>query len=90
MVMTNVLIYCDDQTPSWLPSSPKGEIFGNMMQYVVLDGNLLDDLSLVSIRCENDVSTGHFRCGEERKSNQYQRNDKCNISQCIRRFDEDK
>ena len=26
-----------------LPSSPKGEIVGNMMQYVVLDGNPLDE-----------------------------------------------
>ena len=34
---------CHDQTPSWLPSSPKGEIFGNMMQSVVLDGNPLDE-----------------------------------------------
>ena len=42
----NVLIYCDDQTPSWLPSSPKGEIVGNMLQYVVLDGNLLDEVVL--------------------------------------------
>ena len=30
--------------PSWLPSSPKGEIVG--MQYVVLDGNLLDEVVL--------------------------------------------
>ena len=46
MVMINVSICCGDQTPSWLPSSPKGEIVGNMMQYVVLDGNLLDDVVL--------------------------------------------
>ena len=32
-----------DQTPSWFPSSPKGEIVGNMMQSVVLDGNPLDE-----------------------------------------------
>ena len=38
----NVSICCSDQTPSWLPSSPKGEIVGNMMQSVVLDGNPLD------------------------------------------------
>ena len=38
----DVSICCGDQTPSWLPSSPKGEIVGNMMQSVVLDGNLLD------------------------------------------------
>ena len=44
--MINVLIYCDDQTPSWLPSSPKGDIVGNMLQYVVLDGNLLDEVVL--------------------------------------------
>ena len=36
----------DDQTPSWFPSSPKGEIVGNMLQYVVLDGNLLDEVVL--------------------------------------------
>ena len=39
--MLNVSIYCD-QTLSWLPSSPKGDIVGNMMQSVVLDGNPLD------------------------------------------------
>ena len=39
----NVSICCGDQTPSWLPSSPKGEIVGNMMLSVVLDGNLLDE-----------------------------------------------
>ena len=39
----HVSIYCGDQTPSWLPSSPKGEIFGNMMLSVVLDGNPLDE-----------------------------------------------
>jgi len=38
-----VSICCSDQTPSWLPSSPKGEIVGNMMQSVVLDGNPLDE-----------------------------------------------
>ena len=38
----NVSICCIDQTPSWLPSSPKGEIVGNMMQSVVLDGNPFD------------------------------------------------
>ena len=38
-----VPISCDDQTPSWLPSSPKGEIVGNMMQSVVLDGNPLNE-----------------------------------------------
>ena len=42
MVMLNVSICCG-QTPSWLPSSPKGEIVGNMMQSVVLDGNPLDE-----------------------------------------------
>ena len=46
MVMINVYIYCSDQTPSWLPSSPKGEIVGNMMKYVVLDGNLLHEVVL--------------------------------------------
>ena len=44
MVMINVFIYCGDQTPSWFPSSPKGEIFGNMLQYVVLDCNLFDEV----------------------------------------------
>ena len=39
--VTYVPICCGDQTPSWLPSSPKGEIVGNMMQSVVLDGNPL-------------------------------------------------
>ena len=39
----NVPICCGDQTPSWLPSSPKGEIVGNMMQSVVLDGNPLNE-----------------------------------------------
>ena len=38
-----VLICCGNQTPSWLPSSPKGEIVGNMMQSVVLDGNPLNE-----------------------------------------------
>ena len=46
MVIINVDICCGDQTPSWLPSSPKGEIVGNMMQCVVLDGNLLDEVVL--------------------------------------------
>ena len=46
MVIINVSICCGDQTPSWLPSSPKGEIVGNMMQCVVLDGNLLDEVVL--------------------------------------------
>ena len=32
----NVPICCNDQTPLWLPSSPKREIVGNMMQSVVL------------------------------------------------------
>ena len=44
MVMINVFICHGIQTPSWFPSSPKGEIVGNMLQYVVLDGNLLDEL----------------------------------------------
>ena len=46
MVMINVFICCGDKTPSWLPSSPKGEIVGNMIKYVVLDGNLLDEVVL--------------------------------------------
>ena len=46
MVIINVSICCADRTPSWLPSSPKGEIVGNMMQCVVLDGNLLDEVVL--------------------------------------------
>ena len=41
--LLNVSICCGDQTPSWLPSSPKGEIFGNTMQSIVLDGNPLDE-----------------------------------------------
>ena len=40
--MLNVSI-CRDQTSTSLPSSPKGEIVGNMMQSVVLDGNPLDE-----------------------------------------------
>ena len=49
MVIINASFCCGDQTPSWFPSSSKGEIVGNeivgnMMQYVVLDGNLLDDV----------------------------------------------
>ena len=47
MVIFIVSICCGDQTPSWLPSSPKGEIVGIMMQCVVLDGNLLDEVVLV-------------------------------------------
>ena len=43
MIIIYVSIYCGDQTPSWFPSSPKGEIVGNMMQSVVLDGNPLDE-----------------------------------------------
>ena len=43
MVIINVSICFGDQTPSWLPSSPKGEIVGNMMQDVVLDGNPLNE-----------------------------------------------
>ena len=39
----NVPICCGNQTPSWLPSSPKGVIVGNMMQSVVLDGNPLNE-----------------------------------------------
>ena len=38
-----ISICCGDQTPSWLPSSPKGEIVGDMMLSVVLDGNPLDE-----------------------------------------------
>ena len=41
--IVNVPICCSNQTPSWLPSSPKGEIVGNMMQCVVLDGNPLNE-----------------------------------------------
>ena len=47
----NVSICCGNQTPSWLPSSPKGEIVGNMIQSVVLDGNPLneeEDMRLLS------------------------------------------
>ena len=39
----NVPICCGNQTPLWLPSSPKGEIVGNMMKSVVLDGNPLNE-----------------------------------------------
>ena len=48
--MLNVSICCGDQTPSWLPSSQKGEIVGNMMQSGVLDGNPLgeDDGNLLN------------------------------------------
>ena len=61
MVMINVSICCGDQTPSWLPSSPKGEIVGNMMQCVVLDedildGNILDEFPLNSNLCINNVN----------------------------------
>ena len=38
-----VSICCGNQTPLWLPSSPKGEIVGTMMQSVVLDGNPFDE-----------------------------------------------
>lgn len=44
VIIINVSMCCDDQTPSWFPSIPKGEIVGNMMQSVVLDGNLLDNI----------------------------------------------
>ena len=43
MIIINVSICSSAQTPSWLPSSPKGEIVGNMMLSVVLDGNPLDE-----------------------------------------------
>ena len=43
MVVLIVSFSCGDQTPSGLPSSPKGEIVGNMMQSVVLDGNQYDE-----------------------------------------------
>ena len=43
MVLFIVTICCSDQTPSWLPSSPKGEIVGNTMLSVVLDGNPLNE-----------------------------------------------
>ena len=43
MVLFIVSICCSDQTPSSLPSSPKGEIVGNMMLSVVLDDNPLDE-----------------------------------------------
>ena len=56
MVMINVSIYCGDQTPSWLPSSPNGEIVGNMMQSVVLDGNPLDEVILNLMDLVNDVN----------------------------------
>ena len=44
MVMTNVSICCGDRTLSWLPSSPREDIVGNMILmigYVVLNGNSL-------------------------------------------------
>ena len=56
MVVLNVSICYGDQTPSWLPSSPKGEIFGNMMQSVVLYGNLLDEFVLDLMNLLNDVN----------------------------------
>ena len=43
MAIINVSICCGDKTPSWLPSSPKGDIVGNMMPSVFLDGNPLDE-----------------------------------------------
>ena len=43
MVMINASSSYGDQTPLWLPSSLKGEIVGNMMQSVILDGNPLDE-----------------------------------------------
>ena len=51
-----VLICCGNQTPSWLPSSPKGEIVGNMMQDVVLDGNPPDEVMLDLMDLVNDVN----------------------------------
>ena len=39
----NIPFCCGKQTPLRLPSSPKGEIVGNMMQSVVLDGNPLNE-----------------------------------------------
>jgi len=75
MVMINVSICCGDQTPSWLPSSPKGEIVGNMMQCVVLDGNLLDEdildgnlldeLPLNSNLCVNNVNMMYLQSSSE-------------------------
>ena len=48
----NVPICCGNQTPLWLPSSPKGEIVGNMMQSVVLDGNPLnEDEDMILLAC---------------------------------------
>ena len=53
-----VPICCGNQTPSWLPSSPKGEIVGNMMQRlltcVVLDGNPPDEVILDLMDLVND------------------------------------
>ena len=51
-----VSICCGNQTPSWLPSSPKGEIVGNMMQSVVLDGNPPDEVMLDLMDLVKDVN----------------------------------
>lgn len=64
MVVLIVSICYGDQTPSWFPSSPNGEIVGNMMQSVVLDGNpvdeddgnLLDKFVLYLMNLLNDVN----------------------------------
>ena len=64
MVVLNVSICYGDQTPSWLPSSPKGDIVGNMMQSVVLfgnpldedNGNLVDEFVLDLMNLLNDVN----------------------------------
>ena len=61
MIIINVSICCNDQTPSWLPSSPKGEIVGNMMQSVVIDGNLLDEVVLDG----NDVNLMYLQINSE-------------------------
>ena len=87
--MLNVSICCGDQTPSWLPSSPKGEIVGNMMQSVVLDGNLLDNIDgnlfdddvnlmwrlLACVVFDDDVSTDQPKSTEERNFRKDQSND---------------
>ena len=52
----NVPIFCGNQTPSWLPSSPNGEIVGNMMQSVVLDGNPPDEVIIDLMNLVNDVN----------------------------------
>ena len=79
MVIFNVSICCGDQTPSWLPSSPKGEIVGNMMQCVVLDGNLLDELPMKRNLCVKYVRMMHLQISsevtEERNSSKCQSND---------------